>query len=141
VPADAVSVDLSDLHGYRYYTGVNFAVYSRALGVSGAVLRGGRYDDIGRAFGRARPATGFSIDLRELARVNGPALDSVILAPAEADEALQRLVAELRAAGEVVVQQLDGADVPDVLDAPREIVKTNGRWSVVHRSASGSPRA
>ena len=141
VQADTVSVDLSDLHGYRYYTGVNFAVYSRALGVSGAVLRGGRYDDIGRAFGRARPATGFSIDLRELARVHGPAQDSAILAPADADHALERLVAELRATGEVVVQQLDGADVPDVLDVPREIVRTNGRWSVVNRSASSSPRA
>ncbi|MCA3218113.1 MAG: ATP phosphoribosyltransferase regulatory subunit [Burkholderiales bacterium] len=141
VPADAVSVDLSDLHGYRYYTGVNFAVYSRTLGVSGAVLRGGRYDDIGRAFGRARPATGFSIDLRELARVNGHLADSAILAPHDADGALHRLVAELRAAGSVVVQQLDGADIPDALDVPREIVKTNGRWGVVDRNVSGSPRA
>src|SRR5262249_19602764 len=55
--ADEVGVDLSDLHGYRYYTGVNFAAYD--VRAPGALLRGGRYDDIGRAFGRARPATGF----------------------------------------------------------------------------------
>jgi ATP phosphoribosyltransferase regulatory subunit len=146
MPADGVSVDLSDLHGYRYYTGVNFAAYAGSLGVHGAVLRGGRYDDIGRAFGRARPATGFSIDLRELARVNGHAADSAIVAPASNDPRLQQLVSELRASGEVVVQQLDGANTPEVQDAPREIVQVDGQWRVVARAvtaraAAVSPRA
>ena len=57
--ADDVSIDLSDLHGYRYKTGVTFAVHT--AGSASEVLRGGRYDDIGKAFGRARPAVGFSI--------------------------------------------------------------------------------
>ncbi len=140
-PADAVSVDLSDLHGYRYYTGVNFAAYAPALGARGAVLRGGRYDDIGRAFGRARPATGFSIDLRELARVNGHATDSAILAPSADDPQLRDFVAQLRGSGEVVVQQLAGAAVPDVLDVPREIVQVDGRWRVADRDAAASSRA
>jgi ATP phosphoribosyltransferase regulatory subunit len=57
--------DLAELRGYHYHSGVVFDAY--CSGVSGAVARGGRYDEVGRAFGRARPATGFSIDLRSLA--------------------------------------------------------------------------
>jgi ATP phosphoribosyltransferase regulatory subunit len=63
-----VSLDLAELRGYHYHSGVVFDAYCD--GVSGAVARGGRYDEVGKAFGRARPATGFSIDLRSLAAVN-----------------------------------------------------------------------
>lgn len=133
VVADAVSIDLSDLHGYRYYTGVNFAAYSRTARLQGAVLRGGRYDDIGRAFGRARAATGFSIDLRELARVNVPADAAAVLAPAGQDAALRAKVAELRAAGEVVVQQLDASDIPESFEIAGELKLVNGRWCVQSR--------
>ena len=59
------SFDLAELRGYHYHSGVVFDAYCE--GVSGAVARGGRYDEVGKAFGRARPATGFSIDLRSLA--------------------------------------------------------------------------
>jgi ATP phosphoribosyltransferase regulatory subunit len=65
VPA---SFDLAELRGYHYHSGVVFDAYSE--GVPGAVARGGRYDEVGKAFGRARPATGFSIDLRSLAAAN-----------------------------------------------------------------------
>jgi ATP phosphoribosyltransferase regulatory subunit len=65
-PAPA-SFDLAELRGYHYHSGVVFDAYCD--GVVGAVARGGRYDDVGRAFGRARPATGFSIDLRSLSSV------------------------------------------------------------------------
>ena len=58
--------DLAELRGYHYHSGVVFDAYCD--GVSGPVARGGRYDEVGRAFGRARPATGFSIDLRSLAK-------------------------------------------------------------------------
>ena len=61
------SFDLAELRGYRYHSGVVFDAYCK--GVTGAVARGGRYDEVGRAFGRSRPATGFSIDLRALAGV------------------------------------------------------------------------
>jgi ATP phosphoribosyltransferase regulatory subunit len=61
------SFDLAELRGYHYHSGVVFDAYCD--GVSGAVARGGRYDEVGKAFGRARPATGFSIDLRSLAGV------------------------------------------------------------------------
>jgi ATP phosphoribosyltransferase regulatory subunit len=60
------SLDLAELRGYRYHSGVVFDAYCD--GVSGPLARGGRYDEVGKAFGRARPATGFSIDLRSLAK-------------------------------------------------------------------------
>jgi ATP phosphoribosyltransferase regulatory subunit len=126
--ADRVSVDLSDLHGYRYYTGVNFAAYDERA--SGALLRGGRYDDIGRAFGRARPATGFSIDLRDLARLNGGGRFSAIQAPATDDPALQRMIDELRTRGEVVARALD-ANEPAGEGVDRELRLVGGRWQVV----------
>lgn len=126
--ADEVSVDLSDLHGYRYYTGVNFAAYDERL--SSALLRGGRYDDIGRAFGRARPASGFSIDLRDLARLNGIGRFAAIRAPAVDDPALNDAVAQLRAGGEVVVQAL-GSNEPAADGVDRELRLLGGRWQVV----------
>ena len=62
-----VSFDLAELRGYHYHSGVVFDAYCD--GVAGTVARGGRYDEVGKAFGRARPATGFSIDLRSIAGV------------------------------------------------------------------------
>jgi ATP phosphoribosyltransferase regulatory subunit len=126
--ADEVSVDLSDLHGYRYYTGVNFAAYDERA--SSALLRGGRYDDIGRAFGRARPASGFSIDLRDLARLNGTGRFAAIRAPAVDDPALNEAVGQLRARGAVVVQALD-ANEPIADGVDRELRLVDGRWQVV----------
>ena len=102
--ADAVSVDLADLHGYRYHTGMTFAVHAPEL--PSAVLRGGRYDNIGKAFGRARPAVGFSIYLRELVRLLGTRAARAILAPADDDADLREAIGRLRADGEIVVQRL-----------------------------------
>ena len=62
------SFDLAELRGYHYHSGVVFDAYCDAI--AGAVARGGRYDEVGKAFGRARPATGFSVDLRTLALVS-----------------------------------------------------------------------
>jgi ATP phosphoribosyltransferase regulatory subunit len=129
-----VSIDLADLHGYRYHSGVTFAVHVEGLPT--AVLRGGRYDGIGKAFGRARPAVGFSIYLRELARLGDLSTPRAILAPAGQDAALRTLVQKLRNAGEVVVQALPGEEEHAgdfVFD--REIAQHNGNWSVVARTA------
>jgi ATP phosphoribosyltransferase regulatory subunit len=128
-PADEVSVDLSDLHGYRYYTGVNFAAYDQRA--PGALLRGGRYDDIGRAFGRARPATGFSTDLRDLARLNGAVRYSAIRAPALDDAALSQTIDVLRADGEIVVQALEADASIEAEGVDRELRLVQGRWQVV----------
>jgi len=126
--ADEVSVDLSDLHGYRYYTGANFAAYDQRA--SGALLRGGRYDDIGRAFGRARPATGFSIDLRDLARLNGSGRFAAIRAPAVDDAMLEAAIDDLRVRGEVVVRALE-SDEPHAEGVDRELRLKDGRWQVI----------
>lgn len=127
----AVSIDLADLHGFRYHTGATFAAY--AAGWPVALARGGRYDDIGRAFGRARPATGFSIDLRELTRLNQGTSARAILAPAGDDKQLVALVETLRAAGEVVIRRLGDDDRVDGLDCDREVRHVDGVWQVVER--------
>jgi ATP phosphoribosyltransferase regulatory subunit len=127
-----INVDLADLHGFRYHTGATFAAY--AAGWPVALARGGRYDDIGRAFGRARPATGFSIDLRELARLHAGPAARAILAPAGDDEAVTALVERLRAAGEIVVRRLGDDDRVDGLVCDREIRRVGGVWQVVERN-------
>ncbi|BAO28870.1 ATP phosphoribosyltransferase regulatory subunit [Sulfuritalea hydrogenivorans] len=102
-----LSFDLADLRGYHYHSGVAFAAY--CAGAAGAVALGGRYDDFGRAYGRARPATGFSMDLRELARLSpNEAPCGAILAPWPEDDALHAEALRLRAAGERVVLALPG---------------------------------
>jgi ATP phosphoribosyltransferase regulatory subunit len=125
----AVHVDLADLRGYHYYTGVTFCVF--APGERGEVMdcgRGGRYDGVGRAFGRARPATGFSMDLRRLAALaGGEAGRPAIMAPDDAaDGELARTVADLRAQGESVVVALPG----ETDAGGRRLVKAGGRWRV-----------
>jgi ATP phosphoribosyltransferase regulatory subunit len=104
-------------------------------GLPSAVLRGGRYDDIGKAFGRARPAVGFSIYLRELARLGENGVQRAILAPAGTDPGLRAFVRQLREAGEVVVQSLPGeAEQAGDFVFDREIAQQNGNWSVVARA-------
>jgi ATP phosphoribosyltransferase regulatory subunit len=135
--ADDVSIDLSDLHGYRYKTGVTFAVHT--AGSASEVLRGGRYDDIGKAFGRARPAVGFSIYLRELAELAADDPLHAILAPADADQRLRALIAKLRADGEIVVQRLesetDGAEESEFI-FDRAIERRGDAWQVVSRQGN-----
>jgi ATP phosphoribosyltransferase regulatory subunit len=131
--ADRIGIDLADLHGYRYYTGANFAAY--AADAPAALLRGGRYDDIGRAFGRARPATGFSIDLRELSRRQVNGLPRAIFAPATSDPQAAQLAADLRARGEIVIQALGENDAVEGFDIDREVRLLDGRWQVVARGA------
>jgi ATP phosphoribosyltransferase regulatory subunit len=108
MPELPLSFDLADLRGYHYHNGVVFAAYYP--GFPSAIARGGRYDGVGKDFGRARPATGFSMDLREMARlavVCEPA--GAILSPYSANSpGLAAVVAELRAQGEVVVELLPG---------------------------------
>ncbi|WP_174362502.1 ATP phosphoribosyltransferase regulatory subunit [uncultured Caballeronia sp.] len=127
-------IDLADLRGYAYHSGVMFSAY--VDGVPNAVARGGRYDDVGQAYGRARPATGFSLDLREVARISPvDARGSAVLAPWNHDEPLQTAVAKLRDAGEVVIQALPGHDHDlDEFAFDRVLVERNGTWVVETRS-------
>lgn len=123
-----VTVDLADLRGYHYHSGVMFAAY--VPGLPNALARGGRYDEVGEAFGRARPATGFSMDLRELARLMpGAARRAAVRAPWSTDATLRAKVAELRAAGEIVIQALPGHENDhDEFDCDRVLVNENGNW-------------
>lgn len=124
----ALHVDLADLRGYHYYTGATFSVF--AQDANGAIRdcgRGGRYDGVGRAFGRARPATGFTIDLRSLASLAGaPAQPAPIVAPSDADPALAGAIAQLRAGGECVIVALPGEHV----DGARRLVRLGNDWIV-----------
>jgi ATP phosphoribosyltransferase regulatory subunit len=127
-------IDLADLRGYAYHSGVMFSAY--VDGVPNAVARGGRYDDVGQAYGRARPATGFSLDLREVARISPiDARGSAVLAPWKHDEPLLAAVAKLRNAGEVVIQALPGHDHDlDEFAFDRVLVEREGEWVVEARS-------
>ena len=130
--ADDVSIDLSDLHGYRYHTGVTFSVHTGQA--AQAVLRGGRYDGIGEAFGRARPAVGFSIYLRELAELAADDAPHAISAPADQDPGLRTLITQLRAAGEIVVQRLPGESEDGQqgdLTFDRTIRRQGSAWKVM----------
>ncbi|AFQ48049.1 ATP phosphoribosyltransferase regulatory subunit [Burkholderia cepacia] len=128
-----VAIDLADLRGYAYHSGAMFTAYID--GVPNAIARGGRYDHVGQAYGRARPATGFSLDLRELARISPvEARGTAILAPWAQDDALSAAVAALRDAGEVVIQALPGHDhVLDEFACDRSLVERDGAWVVEPR--------
>lgn len=129
LPDLQVSVDLADVRGYHYHNGVVFAAY--AQGFAGAVALGGRYDGVGEAFGRSRPATGFSLDLRELARLApAPAAKGGIQAPASADAALVARVDALRAAGEIVVVLMPGEAGTGGTYCDRRLVQRDGAWII-----------
>ncbi len=121
--------DLSELRGYNYHTGVVFAAYTPAFGQ--AIAKGGRYDEIGRDFGRARPATGFSADLKTLVELSSGTLQAAqqVLAPAKEDAALLAKVSELRSEGLRVIYALPGAEPANKCTA--ELVLRDGEWIVV----------
>lgn len=133
-----VNIDLADLSGYQYETGAMFAIY--VAGLPNAVARGGRYDHLGEAFGRARPATGFSMDLREVARLMplaSPA--SAIRAPWGREPELTALIARLRDEGEIVIQSLPGHDNDQQeFDCDREIVVEQGKFIIKKQNSQGS---
>ncbi len=125
-----ISFDLADLRGYHYHSGVVFAAYGGRSPV--ALALGGRYDSVGRAFGRGRPATGFSLDLRELAaQVADPAVPGAVLAPRGRDPQLQAAIAALRESGESVVIELPGHDGTwREAGCDRHLVLRGGAWQV-----------
>lgn len=125
-----ITVDLADLRGYHYHSGVVFAAYCPEL--PNAVALGGRYDEVGKAFGRARPATGFSIYMRELVRVLPAGAErGGILAPYVSDAALDAEVSRLRGCGEVVIRDLPGHDATvGELACDRRLVSAGGVWKL-----------
>lgn len=132
-PEVKVGFDLSDLSGYAYYSGTRFAVYG--AGYADALVRGGRYDEVGAVFGRRRPAVGFSLDLKVLGDVlaggHATAARQAILAPWGEDPALRQAVRDLRGQGHTVVCALPGHehDVQE-FECDQELALVDGRWSL-----------
>lgn len=130
-----LSFDLADLRGLHYHSGVVFAAY--CANHPGAIALGGRYDKVGKAFGRSRPATGFSLDLRELARL-APSREELgaILAPcsATADDAtgMEETIEQLRKQGEVVINELPGHTPSEWEHAgcSRQLVLRGNDWKI-----------
>ena len=129
-PELPLSIDLADLRGYHYHNGVVFAAY--CPGYPAAIALGGRYDGAGKTFGRARPATGFSLDLREVARLVPSARPAgAILAPhAGSDPALAAHIAALRTQGEIVVELLPGELACEGPCCDRKLARVGEHWII-----------
>jgi ATP phosphoribosyltransferase regulatory subunit len=129
-PGVDISVDLAELGGFNYESGLVFAAFTP--GSPDAIARGGRYDEVGASFGRARPATGFTMDLRQLAGlVPAEPKKGAILAPCADEAPLQEAIAQLRERGEVVIVDLPGHEgARDELACDRTLTKVDGVWRV-----------
>jgi ATP phosphoribosyltransferase regulatory subunit len=127
-PDVRIGVDLADLPGFGYYSGVRFALY--AVGGTDAVLRGGRYDEVGAVFGRRRPAVGFSLDLKTLVGlIPSTSLRAAVRAPWGEAPDLRAAVRRLREQGETVVCVLPGHEQEnDEFECDRELVQAGGQW-------------
>ncbi|WP_201219402.1 ATP phosphoribosyltransferase regulatory subunit [Halochromatium roseum] len=135
LPELPVHFDLAELRGYTYKTGVVFAAFAPGWGLE--IARGGRYDDIGRVFGRARPAVGFSSDLKGLIALSAlasadEAAPAAVMAPWDADSDLQSIVERLRAEGRQVLYELpDQRGVPSDYNCCERLAKIDGVWQLV----------
>ena len=134
-PQLKINIDLAELRGYAYHTGIIYAVYTPSRGHS--IASGGRYDGIGKAFNNDRPATGFSTDLHTLASLspqqNTTQKKKTILAPYLLDQDLDNLIEQLRSQGEAVVRQLSNNSniTPEQQGCDRKIEKQGEQWLVV----------
>lgn len=128
LPSLSLSVDFLELRGINYHTGAVFSVYCDAY--ANAVAKGGRYDDVGRAFGRARQATGFSADLRQAINFSDYKCDNrqgIIYAPFDRDPSLKTLINDLKDQGQVVIIEFENEEYAE---NARQLVKHDGRWVV-----------
>jgi len=150
VPELTLSVDLAEIRGYRYHTGIIYSLL--APGVAKPVARGGRYDGVGLAFGRARPATGFSGDLRQLRKIQSPVgvaseIEPLVVAPFSAQPELKDEISKLRAKGYRVVRLMPGQTPTDVSNCRYRLVPVDstdtasgaGRWTLEAVAARTEP--
>jgi len=134
-PELTISFDLAELRGYHYHTGLVFSAFVPEMGKE--IARGGRYDNIGQIFGRARPATGFSADLKKLAALTKENLSeqnvNKIFAPiAQGDLSLDEKVRDLRANGQIVIKALSGQQVSaQELGCTQILEKNDKNWVLV----------
>lgn len=132
-PSLSINFDLAELRGYHYHTGVVFAAFIPSVGRE--IARGGRYDNIGGVFGRARPATGFSADLKFLASLTKSAKDKspkeIVFAPFNNDPQLLTKIRDLRANGTTVIQELPNQNGgAEALNCTAILEKDNQNWLV-----------
>ncbi len=125
-----VTFDLADLRGYAYYSGARFAIYAQSA--SDALVRGGRYDEVGAVFGRNRPAVGFSLDVKALVGAVAPrSLHAAIRAPWGEASDLRGAIAALRGRGETVVCVMPGHENEvEEFQCDRELIRVGGQWVV-----------
>ncbi len=126
-----INIDLAELRGYHYHTGMVYTAFVPGHGEG--VAFGGRYDDVGKAFGRARPATGFSLDVKSLLKYQNNETNTAkkIFAPASDEPSLQNKIDELRASGNIVVQELSGQQGnAEDMNCEQQLVNDNGDWIV-----------
>ncbi len=132
LPGLPVHYDLAELRAYQYQTGLVFAAFVPGSGKE--IARGGRYDSIGEKFGRARPATGFSADLKTLmrfGRLPQPAIPEKIYAPWQPDTGLDQIIRELRNRGKTVLRELPGqAGDARSMGCSHVLVREGGSWKV-----------
>lgn len=129
-PEVKLGFDLADLTGYAYYSGVRFGVY--AAGSPDAILRGGRYDEVGAVFGRRRPAVGFSLDLKAIVSLGAQTpFAAAVRAPWGEDASLRAAVRDLRQQGHTVVCVLPGHEHEgDEFECDRELVRGSSGWEL-----------
>ncbi len=127
----AINIDLAELRGYHYHTGMVYTAFVPGKGEG--IAFGGRYDDIGRAFGRARPATGFSTDVKSLLKFQKTeeVVAKRIFAPASDDASLQKKIDELRSSGKIVVQELQGQQATaSEMNCEQQLTQEKGKWVI-----------
>jgi ATP phosphoribosyltransferase regulatory subunit len=132
IPEVTLNFDFSELRGYHYHTGIVFTAYVPGHGQG--IAFGGRYDDIGSAFGRARPATGFSTDIKTLLGLGTLALENNmgIYAPCSDEPGQLEAIDKLRNQGEIVICELPGqSDAPEEMGCDRQLEYQDGQWTVV----------
>lgn len=132
MPELTLDYDLSELRGYHYHTGIVFTAYVPGHGQG--IAFGGRYDDIGSAFGRARPATGFSTDIKTLLGLSKSAPENRmgIYAPCSDEPGQLQAINKLRNQGEIVICELSGqSDAPEDMGCDRQLQYQDGQWTVV----------
>lgn len=132
-PSLPISYDLTELRGYHYHTGIVFSVFIPSVGKE--IARGGRYDNIGAFFGRSRPATGFSADLKLLSTLGRHSDEQEqqirIFAPYLEDASLNEKIRELRAENQTVIQQLPRQSGGAYeLGCTAQLEKDNQHWIV-----------
>ncbi|MEM7304889.1 MAG: ATP phosphoribosyltransferase regulatory subunit [Pseudomonadota bacterium] len=132
LPEIDIHFDLAESRGYHYQHGVVFTAFCANSGKE--LARGGRYDNIGESFGRARPATGFSADLRQLITASTLKFESagkLILSPAIDDPQLEETISQLRVQGDIVIHALQSEDTASELSGcTHSLQKENNKWVV-----------